>query len=291
MFTGYNLQEFILEFNSEEKCKKYLYDIKWALGFACVRCGHKGHCNTVRFGELKCNKCKHKHSVTSGTLFHHLKFDIVKAFLMVFLVSTDKKGVSSLELHRRTGIRAKTCYYFKRKIMKAMHQGNFKLRGRVDVDESSIGGKEPGKRGRSKGKKKEFVIGIQMFKKRIVGAFAHQIKNASSKELKPFFDQRVSTNANVRVDKWRAYNPIKRNYPNMVQEKSKPEQNFKLLHREIMMLKAALRGIYQHITHLQDYLNEYFFRKNIHDKSQLFHTVISNMILSKPISINQLNLG
>jgi hypothetical protein len=158
MFTGYNLQEFIMEFNSIEKCKKYLFDLKWEAGFKCVRCGHKGHCNTVKFGELKCNKCKNKHSVTSGTLFHHLKFDIVKAFLMVFLVSTDKKGVSSLELHRRTGIRAKTCYYFKRKIMKAMHQGDFKLSGRVDVDESSVGGKEPGKRGRSKGKKKEFVM-------------------------------------------------------------------------------------------------------------------------------------
>ncbi len=32
--------------------------------------------------------------------------------------------------------------------MKAMHQGDFKLSGRVDVDESSVGGKEPGKRGR-----------------------------------------------------------------------------------------------------------------------------------------------
>ncbi len=82
-----------MEFNSIEKCKKYLFDLKWEAGFKCVRCGHKGHCNTVKFGELKCNKCKNKHSVTSGTLFHHLKFDIVKAFLMVFLVSTDKKGL------------------------------------------------------------------------------------------------------------------------------------------------------------------------------------------------------
>lgn len=291
MFTGYNLQEFIFQFDTPEKCKKYLFNLKWQDGFTCIRCKHKGHCNTKNYGELKCNKCKHKHSVIAGTLFHHLKFDIVKAFLMVFLVSTDKKGVSSLELHRRTGIRTKTCYYFKRKIMKVMNQGDFKLSGRVDVDESSVGGKEPGKRGRSKGKKKEFVIGVQMLKKKIVRAFAHQIKNASTKELKPFFDQRICTEAKVRVDKWRAYNPIKRKYPNMIQEKSKPDQNFKLLHREIMMLKAALRGIYHHITHLQDYLNEYFFRKNINDKSQLFHTVIANMILSEPINIKQLNLG
>lgn len=231
MFTGYNLQDFITAFNTEEKCKRYLFNLKWHEGFTFTRCGHKGHCHTTKFGELKCNKCKHKHSVTSGTLFHHLKFDIVKAFLMVFLVSTDKKGVSSMELHRRTGIRAKTCYFFKRKIMKAMHQGDFKLSGRVDVDESSVGGREPGKRGRSKGKKKEFVIGVQMLKRKIVRAYAHQIKNASSQELQPFFEQRVSKDARVRVDKWRAYNPIKAAYPNMIQEKSNPEQNFKLLHR------------------------------------------------------------
>jgi len=229
--------------------------------------------------------------VTSGTLFHHLKFEIVKAFLMVFLVSTDKKGVSSLELHRRTGIRAKTCYFFKRKIMKAMQQGDFKLSGRVDVDESSVGGREAGRPGRSKGKKREFVIGVQMLKKKIVRVFAHQIRNASTRELRPFFDQRISTDAKVRVDKWRAYNPIKKDFPNMVQERSKPEQNFKLLHREIMMLKAALRGIYHHVTHLQEYLNEYFFRKNINDKSQLFHSVIHHMVLSKPIPIQNLNLG
>lgn len=77
----------------------------------------------------------------------------------------------------------------------------------------------------------------------------------------------------------------------MIQEKSKPEQNFKLLHREIMMLKATIRGIYHHVNHLQDYLNEYFFRKNSNNKELLFHTVISNMIEYKPILIHQLNMG
>lgn len=203
MFTGYNLQDFILEFSTAEKCQKYLFDLKWSSGFSCVRCTHKGYCHTSKYGELKCNRCKHKHSVTSGTLFHHLKFDIVQAFLIVFLISTDKKGVSSLELYRRTGLRAKTCYYFKRKVMKAMLQGECKLYGKVDVDESSIGGKEIGKPGRSKGKKKEFVIGVQMLKQKIVRVFAKQIKNASTKELKPFFDKHISKQANVRVDKWR----------------------------------------------------------------------------------------
>ncbi len=43
----------------------------------------------------------------------------------------------------------------------------------------------------------------------------------------------------------------------MIQQKSEPKQNFKLLHREIMVLRAAIRGIYHHVFHLQEYLNEY----------------------------------
>jgi hypothetical protein len=38
-----------------------------------------------------------------------------------------------------------------------MHQGDVQLSGRVDVDESSLGGKESGKQGRRKGKKKSLL--------------------------------------------------------------------------------------------------------------------------------------
>jgi hypothetical protein len=59
-----------------------------------------------------------------------------------------------------------------------------------------------------------------MLKTKVVRAFAHHIKNASTKELKPFFEQRVSHKAHVRVDKWRAYNAIKKDYNNRVQKKA-----------------------------------------------------------------------
>jgi hypothetical protein len=65
--------------------------------------------------------------------------------------------------------------------MKAMHQGDVQLSGRVDVDESSVGGKESGKRGRSKGKKKEFIIGVQMLKTKIVRAFDITLKTPAPK--------------------------------------------------------------------------------------------------------------
>ena len=46
--------------------------------------------------------------------------------------------------------------------------GYIKLQGRVDVDEFFMGGFEEGKVGRSKGRKKQVVMGIEMKKELFV---------------------------------------------------------------------------------------------------------------------------
>lgn len=157
-----------------------------------------------------------------------------------------------------------------------MQQGDFILSGKVDIDESGISGKGYHKQGHSKDRKREFAIGIQMLKTKIVGAFTREIQNANTREVETFFDRHISAKAHVPVDKWRACNLIKKYYPDMIQHKSKPIQNFKLLHRKIIMLKAAILGIYHHVFHLQEYLYKFFFRNNLNDKSTLFHALITN---------------
>jgi hypothetical protein len=59
-------------------------------------------------------------SPTAQTLFHKVKFDLLKAFYIVYFVSTNKKGITSTELSRKLNLRQKTCWGFKRKVMKAM---------------------------------------------------------------------------------------------------------------------------------------------------------------------------
>ncbi len=293
MFKGYNLHSFFKSFETEEQCKDYLYDLKWKNGFVCYRCSHTNGCPSAAYATIKCNRCKHIHSATAQTLFHKCKFPLQSAFLMVFLIATSKKGVSSYDLSRRTGIRRTTCYYFKRKVMKAMEQDeDDKLNGKVDVDESSFGGPNPGKRGRSKAKtKKEFVIAIEMKKGKVVKARAQFITKASTGQIKPFFYKFINKEACVRSDKWKAYDAISLEYKNMIQQESQPPKNFKLLHREIMLLKLSIRGMYHSIQHTQEYLNEYYWRRGVTDKSTLFQTLICNMLNLKPIQIKQLSLG
>jgi hypothetical protein len=179
MIEGFNIREFISTFDTAEKCHEFLFKIKWKSGFVCNKCNHTCCCKTTDYRLIKCTKCKTKHSTTSNTLFHKLKFSIVDAFLITFLVGTDKKGGSSLELNRRIGLRAKTCYYFKRKVMKSMHSsGALKLTGTVEVDESFVGGMEKDKR--SKGKKKIFIMAVQADKNNVKRMYAKQVTACST---------------------------------------------------------------------------------------------------------------
>jgi len=290
MFKGANILDFIKTFDTSEKCLAYLVAIKWAGGFSCTKCNNLSWSKTKQLHIRRCNKCKNKVSATSGTLYHKCKFDLSKAFMITFLVSTGKKGVSSTELSRRLSLRQKTCYYFKRKVMAAMHSsGHVKLEGTVDVDEFFIGGFEEGKVGRSKGKKKQVVMGIQMQKKGIVRCHAVQINDCGTKQLKPFFEKHISKEANIRTDQWRGYKPLQTEYKKLKQEKSNPKQNFKLFHRQVMMIKGWLRGIHHSVKNLQPYLDEFCYRFNrIKSFDAIFHNITKRMMYHQPVFINQL---
>lgn len=146
-FTIFDFQE---RFPDENSCMEYLVELKWSNGFVCPQCGNNKFCKAKRKYDRQCTKCRCITSPTSGTLFHKLKFSILKAFYIVYYVSTYKKGISSTELSRKLGLRQKTCWLFKRKIMNAMQSsGNNKVDDNVEVDETVIGGQEEGVVGRN----------------------------------------------------------------------------------------------------------------------------------------------
>ena len=91
-----------------------------------------------------------------------MKFSILKAFWIVYYVSTSKKGIASTELSRKLQLRQKTAWLFKQKVMRAMKSsGNQPLEGDVDVDEFVVGQQEEGSTGRQKGQKKLVAIAIE----------------------------------------------------------------------------------------------------------------------------------
>lgn len=108
----------------------------------------------------QCTRCNYKESPTANTLFHKVKFDLLKAFYIVYFVATNKKGIASAELSRNLSLRQKACWAFKRKVMKAMKSSdNHPITGTAEVDETVFGGAEEGVRGRKNRNKKLVVVG------------------------------------------------------------------------------------------------------------------------------------
>lgn len=127
-FESLTIFEFQKRFPDIDSCMKYLSELKWSSGFVCPQCGHTHFCNGHKPYVRQCTKCNKLVSPTSGTLFHKVKFSMLKAFYIVYYVSTNKKGIASTELSRKLGLRQKTCWLFKQKVMQAMKSsGNNKI--------------------------------------------------------------------------------------------------------------------------------------------------------------------
>lgn len=287
MFKGISLFEFSEHFKTEEQCYQYLVAIKWKDGYRCKRCGHAISIKGKREWNRRCQQCEYDESVTAGTLFHKLKFSILKAFHICYRISVSKKGMSTQELSREFTLQQKTCWRFKRKIQAAMKSSEkYLLKGNIDVDELAIGQEEAGEKGRSAGKKKLVIMAVERVKNGIGRMYAQAIEDYSSESFQPFFEKHIAKEAKVRTDKWSGYIPLKAAYPLLTQEKSEKGKNFSEMHILIMNLKSWLRGIHHHCSkeHVQAYLDEFCFRFNRRAfVKTIFHKLMERMMESEPL--------
>lgn len=286
-YESLSIFEFQERFPDNDSCLSYLADIKWSKGFVCPKCGHNHYCKATKMHSRQCTKCNHIVSPTSGTLFHKVKFPILKAFYIVYYVSTNKKGIASTELSRKLSLRQKTAWLFKQKVMKAMQSsGNFMMHGKVEVDETVVGGQEEGVVGRQNKKKKLVVFAVERKGKGIQRLYGKVITKASSKELGAFMRDKIVANSDIKTDKWAGYRPLIKEFPNLTQSPSgKKGEGFPDLHRAIMGFKSWLRGIHHHAEHLQAYIDEYTYRfnRNFMNKG-LFENLINRMMNAKPLT-------
>ena len=233
----------------------------------------------------QCTSCRYVESPTAGTLFHQVRFDLVKAFWIVYFVSTNKKGITSTELGRKLGLRQKTCWSFKRKVMRAMKgSGNHPITGVAEVDETVFGGQEEGVRGRKNKNKKLVVVGIEKKGKGVSRLYARVIPSADSGSLGSFMKDHIAAGAKVATDLWSGYAPLERDFGNLVRIPSgKKGRNFPEMHRVIMTLKAWPRGMHHHVDDLQAYLDEYCYRFNrSFMKEGIFDNLMVRMVRAEP---------
>ena len=266
-----NLTELEASFGTEEVCRAYLARLRWPDGFRCPRCGGNRSW-PVREVLLECTGCGCQTSVTAGTIFQDTRTPLPVWFRAMWWVTTQKNGASALGLQRVLGLKKyKTAWTMLHKLRRAMvRPGRDLLTGRIEVDESYVGGEEEGLPGRLNLKKALIVVAAQEDGPGIGRIRMRQVIDASAESLMPVVRASVEPGSVVHTDGWTGYLPLENNgYQHEVtvlkRKKKTPSELLPRVHRVISLLKRWLLGTHQGAVsqkHLDYYLDEFTFRFN-----------------------------
>ena len=136
-----SLIEFLADYKDEESCRKFFERIRFRNGDYCPHCGNV---SIYRFGggkRYRCAGCKKDFTIKTGTVFGESKISLRKWFIAIYLLTTCRKGISSVQLAKQVGVTQKTAWFMDHRIRKAMKQGRGQLFGIVEADETYVGGK------------------------------------------------------------------------------------------------------------------------------------------------------
>lgn len=292
MFSTLNVFEFHKRFPDTNSCLEYLAEAKWKDGYTCRKCGWKKFTKGYIPFSKRCQSCHYDESPTAHTIFHKLKFSLVKAFYGTFRYCR-KKGMSSYELSKEMAISQKTAWLFHRKIQQAMaSSGKHPLTGEVQIDEFVVGGPEKSLRGRSDGRKKKSLIMLEVIKGKKTGRiYCRKIDNYKKKTIYPIIKEVVDKTSKVVTDEFPTYDKLKELFPKAKQKRSAAGTAFEELHQQIMNLKGWLRGIHHHCSerHYQQYLDEFCFRANRRNSEQgIFRSLMTRIVSIKSKTFKEL---
>lgn len=140
---------------TRDACIGHLERVRWGARATCPYCGADKvarHRELTRDDRWQCQRCLKSFSVTVGTIFHKSHMDLQLWFLLISLMLSAKKGLSSMQAARDLGIRQPTAWSMMMRVRKAMADDGALLRGIVEMDETYVGGK-PRRRNRRRNKK------------------------------------------------------------------------------------------------------------------------------------------
>lgn len=259
------------QFCTERACEDYLLALRWPAGFRCSRCGKPKFWRAAR-RRLVCAGCQNQQYLTAGTIFQDTRTSLILWFRAVWWVTSQKNGASALGLQRILGLGSyKTAWTWLHKLRRAMvRPGRDRLKGRVEVDETYVGGTEAGVVGRKTVRKALVAIAAEEDGKGIGRVRLRRIVDASQDSLRAFVQDAVEPGSRVHTDDWSGYVGLnglgyKHRVSSLKQSKKSAAALLPRVHRVASLLKRWLMGTHQgaqSMEHLDYYLDEFTFRFN-----------------------------
>jgi transposase-like protein len=281
--------EIVNRFDTEEKCIDHFERIRWPHGPICPKCERKrifkyktkGKTGKVRH-LYQCVDCKYNFSVTVGTVFHDSHLPLTKWFLAIYLICSAKKGVSAKQLQRQISTSYKTAWYMAHRIRLAMQEDEDfcqKFAGICEVDETYIGGRGKGPRGRGAANK----VPVVAIKERTSGKILMKaVKNVKSSTLANFIRNHAQPGAEIHTDEYPAYLWLDASefVHNSVNHKETYVKAGNIHTNGIenvwSLFKRAITGVFHKVSakYLPLYLNEFAFRFNNREQVCLLDEIL-----------------
>jgi len=291
-----NIIEFEKRFSSKQECHKYLFSLRWPEGLKCPKCQH-GKVWMTKHGLYRCSRCRCEISVTAGTIFQDTRKPLQLWFRAIWYVTNQKHGISALGLQRALGIGSyHTAWEWLYRLRHAMVRPNRdRISGTIEVDETYVGGKKAGKRGRGSDGKVLVVIAAQIDGKRIGRIRLKRISDASGDSLNPAIKETIEPGSTVITDGWEGYSKVKTlGYTHKIAKKEGFVGENLLPKCNIIaaLLKRWLMGIHQgRVQYLDYYLDEFTFRFNRRtskSRGMLFYRLVQQALMTDPVHAKNL---
>ncbi|MGH7901380.1 MAG: IS1595 family transposase [Thermodesulfobacteriota bacterium] len=284
MITYTTINQFNKEFPDDDACLEHIFNQRYGKNYECPRCHKTGFYRNRTRKCYSCAWCGYDLSPLAGTIFHKSSTNLKNWFFAIFLMSTSKNGVAAKEIQRQTGVTYKTAWRMQRQIRMLMRPDDSKLNGTIEIDDTYIGGKRPGKRGRGASGKTP-VLGIV---EREGDVKADVVENMKKKTVMPIIEENVEEKSTVYTDEFSSYGGMTKAgfehdvVQHGIKEYVRGEVHTNTIEGFWSQLKRSLHGTYHSVSpkHLQLYVDEFAWRYNHRAFSaSIFHLLLQRVVV------------
>jgi len=201
----YTIKDFNKDFPDNDTCLNWLKDYLYPNGIYCPLCKKttKHHLISSR-QSFSCDRCGHHVHPTVSTIFEKSSTPLNIWFYTIFQMASTRCGIAAKQIQRETGVTYKTAWRMCNKIRSMLDEKGSSLSGKVEVDETYIGGKRKGKRGRGSAGK-SVVMGAAQREGKVR---AYKAENVKQTTTVPFVKEHILPKSIVYTDELPSYNKL-----------------------------------------------------------------------------------
>lgn len=287
-----SIHDFLAVFPDEQACINHLEQIRWN-GNVVSPFDETSKVYKCKNNRFKCANTNKYFNARTGTIFESSNIKLIKWFLALYVFSSHRKGVSSIQLGKDIDVSQKSAWFMLHRLRYAFGNSNNtdKLSGEIEADCTFVGGKtsfkHKSKRDLDNAKgtgaiNKTPVFGmVERNGNLVVGKVAKEDKAT----LQPIMNEWIESGSTLITDGHGAYKKTKFNHE--VLEHEQGEYARKHYHTANIdgfwsQFKRTICGTYHQISpkHTNEYAQECALRYNTRKMptSTRFDFILENMI-------------